>query len=85
LAKTPYQATALERVRRLDPLALGFPLPYLSPEDVVIHKLLAYRFRDRDDLEELLRAGVTLDERYVERWCDEWEIRDRWEELRRSR
>ena len=84
LAKTPYQVVAVQRARLLDPIALGFPLPYLSPEDVVIHKLLAYRFRDRDDLESLAKAGITLDEAYVQHWCDEWEIRDRWDEYRRS-
>ncbi len=85
LAKTPYQVTAIQRARLLDPVALGFALPYLAPEDVVIHKLLAYRFRDRDDLESLARAGVRIDEAYVTYWCDEWEIRDRWEEFRRSK
>jgi hypothetical protein len=85
LAKIPYQLAAVQRARLLDPIALGFALPYLSPEDVVIHKLLAYRFRDRDDLESLAKAGVALDEAYIEYWCREWEITDRWCEFRDSR
>ena len=85
LAKTPYQVVAIQRARLLDPVALGFPLPYLSPEDVVVHKLLAYRFRDRDDIESLAKAGVPLDEEYIRQWCAEWEISDRWEEFRGSR
>ena len=85
LAKIPYQVIAVERARLLDPIALGFALPYLSPEDVVIHKLLAYRFRDRDDLESLAKAGVALDEEYIEYWCRQWEISDRWREFCASR
>lgn len=85
LAKTPYQSAALQHVRHLDPLMLGVVIPYLAPEDVVVHKLLAYRFRDRDDLESLVRAGVHLDEQYIKHWCDEWGITDRWEELQRLR
>ena len=85
LAKTPYQVVAVQRARLLDAIALGFPLPYLSPEDVIVHKLLAYRFRDRDDIESLMKAGVALDEEYVRRWCAEWEISERWEEVRGTR
>lgn len=84
LAKIPYQVAAVQRARLLDPIALGFALPYLSPEDVVIHKLLAYRFRDRDDLESFAKAGVALDEEYVEYWCRQWEISDRWREFLRQ-
>lgn len=83
LAKTPYQSTAIRRARTLGAGSVAFP--YLAPEDVVVHKLLAYRFRGRDDLESLTRAAVKLDEAYVEHWCDVWEIRERWEELKRSR
>ena len=85
LAKTPYQSTAVARAAFVDVLSSGEPLPCLTAEDVVIHKLLASRHRDLDDLDSLAKAGVALDEDYVRRWCEEWEILDRWENYRRSR
>lgn len=85
LAKTPYQSTAIRRAALVDVLSSGELLPCLSPEDVVVHKLLASRHRDLDDLESLAKAGVALDEDYVRRWCEEWQILDRWEDYRRSR
>ena len=57
----------------------------LRDEFEALERAAAYRFRDRDDLESLAKAGVVLDERYIEHWCDEWEIRDRWEEFRRAK
>ena len=47
-------------------------------EDVLIHKLLAWRPRDRDDVRSILSVGHALDERYIERWADDWQVIDRW-------
>jgi len=33
----------------------------LTVEDVIIHKLIAWRLRDRDDVRSILEAGVSLD------------------------
>lgn len=74
VATVEYQRTALDR-------AVG---GVLTVEDVIIHKLIAWRPRDQDDVVSILRAGHTLDEAYVERWAREWEVLDRWEEARRS-
>lgn len=77
LVKTPYQEEALRRSRAgAEPGSLRF----LSPEDVVIHKLIAYRHRDRADIHEILLSGPPLDRAYVERWCEFWDILPRWEE-----
>lgn len=57
----------------------------LSVEDVIIHKLIAWRPRDRDDVASILRAGHPLDESYIDRWADDWDVEDRWNEARRSR
>jgi hypothetical protein len=53
----------------------------LAVEDVIVPKIFAYRYRDRDDIVEILRAGVPLDHSYLERWAREWEVLDRWQEL----
>lgn len=76
VACTPYQDLALER-------AFG---NVLTAEDVVIHKLLAWRARDRDDIGSILDSGVSLDEDYIRSVAAEWEVVDRWNEalLRRN-
>lgn len=75
LARVEYQRVALDRA--VDHL--------LTIEDVLIHKLIAWRARDQDDVLSILRAGHPLDEAYIERWAAEWEVSDRWQEARRSR
>ena len=83
LAKTPYQVVTAQRARLLDPIALGFPLPYLSPEDVVVHKLLAYRFRARDDVKSFAKADVPLDEEYIRTGAPSRRLAT-WEQFRSS-
>ncbi len=73
LAETDYQRQALDRAEG----------PFITVEDVIVHKLLAWRARDRDDIAEIFAGGVAIDENYVERWADEWQVRDRWEEAKR--
>jgi hypothetical protein len=67
-AQTDYQIEAIER-------AVG---GVLSVEDVLIHKLIAWRARDRDDIEQILVVGHDLDEAYLDRWVRAWEVEDRW-------
>lgn len=51
----------------------------LTVEDVIVHKLIAWRPRDRDDIRSILEAGVALDAAYLTRWIAEWELADRWQ------
>ena len=50
----------------------------LAVEDVIIHKLIAWRPRDRDDVRSILEAGVPLDQGYLGRWIEEWDATERW-------
>ena len=70
VAETAYQHEAIDR-------ATG---GVLTVEDVIVHKLLAWRPRDRDDISSILSAGPTLDSGYIERWAHEWDVTDRWGE-----
>lgn len=70
VAVVEYQAVALRR---------GQFTHYLTIEDVLIHKLLAWRLKDRDDIRSILAASSTYDEAYVAQWATEWEVLDRWE------
>jgi hypothetical protein len=72
-AQTDYQVEAFERARD----------GVLTVEDVIIHKLIAWRARDRDDIDQILAAGHVLDEAYLDRWIAAWQVEDRWREARR--
>lgn len=81
LAKTEYQRGALDRAVP-QRLALGATVPVLAPEDIIIHKLIAGRHTDIDDIERILAADSALDLVYLEQWIDAWDVRDRWEQIR---
>jgi len=70
IAGTPYQSLAIERA--VDHV--------LTVEDVLVHKLIAWRPRDRDDVRSILSTGLAFDEAYVEHWAREWGVEDRWRE-----
>jgi len=64
----------------------GVVLPVVSPEDLLVYKLVADRPQDRADIAAVLAtfaiAGRPIDWPYVERWCDVWDVRPRLERLR---
>lgn len=63
-----YQVTAL--ARSIDRV--------LAVEDVIIHKLIAWRPRDRDDIRSILEGDPQIDTAYLDEWIGEWELADRW-------
>ncbi|MCB1017710.1 MAG: hypothetical protein KDB10_21670 [Acidimicrobiales bacterium] len=75
LAETEYQRTALDRATT----------DAITVEDVIIHKLLAWRSRDIDDITDILTTDPALDEGYIDHWAHEWDVADRWAEVRRTR
>jgi hypothetical protein len=75
LPAVAYQQVALDRA--IDHV--------ITVEDVVVHKLIAWRPRDRNDILSILDAGHELDEEYIRRWALEWDVLDRWEEARAAR
>lgn len=72
LVETEYQRLAHDRA--IDGV--------LTVEDVIVHKLIAGRPRDLDDIESILAAGVEFDESYVVEHSTEWGVDDRWRALR---
>jgi len=72
-AQTDYQHTAIDRA--VDGI--------LTVEDVIIHKLIAWRARDRDDIAQILDARHVLDGGYIEEWAQAWQVEDRWLSARR--
>jgi len=67
LAESPFQEQILARRRReeLD----GFPVWFVSPEDLVLLKLLSHRPRDIADIGDILFTQGELDEDYMHDWA----------------
>jgi hypothetical protein len=76
VAVTEYQKLALER---------GLTAHVLTVEDVIVHKLIAWRPRDQRDIASILSVDQPIDERYVEHWAAEWDVLDRWRAARELR
>jgi hypothetical protein len=74
LAETDYQRSAMRRAVN----------GVLTVEDVIIHKLIAGRPRDIDDIQSILSTGRKIDESFVLENAQEWGVVDRWEEVRTS-
>jgi len=51
-------------------------------EDVLVHKLIAGRPRDLADIEDILASRPELDEAYVDRWVEYWDVGELWQQLR---
>lgn len=63
---SPYERQALERVRRIN--LEGIEVCFAGPEDVVIHKVIAGRPRDLEDVETILLKNLDLDKQYIKSW-----------------
>lgn len=72
LAETEYQRLAMERA--VDGV--------LTVEDVIIHKLIAGRARDLDDIRSILSTNITFDDAYVLSNALAWGVADRWSSVR---
>lgn len=65
LAGLPYEISALGRARQV--MIHGHPVRICSPEDLVIHKIISSRPRDREDVEGIFRQqGSNLDFVYMD-------------------
>lgn len=70
VARTEYQHLAIDRAED----------NRLTVEDVLVHKLIAWRPRDRDDVRSILSTGLAFDREFVDHWATEWAVEDRWRE-----
>ncbi len=65
IAGLPYEKTALGRAREI--VILGLSMRICSPEDLIIHKIVSERPRDREDVEGIFRQqGSNLDFVYLD-------------------
>lgn len=71
LAVSAYEREAMSRTRTAT--VGGAPVRFASPEDVVIHKIVAGRPRDIEDARAILAKSVSLDRDYIVRWLQAFE------------
>jgi Nucleotidyltransferase of unknown function (DUF6036) len=63
---TSYESEAIQRAVKVQ--TGGSAVSFATPEDLIIHKLVAGRPRDLEDVAGILLRHEQLDERYLERW-----------------
>lgn len=70
LGRTPFDQAALERRRRVKLFDLD--VWAVSPEDLILYKLVAHRYKDLGDAQAVVaRSHDRLDLDYLRRWADE--------------
>lgn len=68
---TSYETQAIRRAQKV-PME-GYPVRFASCEDVIIHKMIAARAIDLEDVRHMLiKNGGRLDYRYLRRWLAEF-------------
>jgi hypothetical protein len=66
-----YEEQALRRVRTVDLSGIG--VKFASLEDVIIHKVIAGRPRDWEDVRLLLVKNPDFDQQYIESWLQQFD------------
>lgn len=79
LLATDYQREALERKRRIE-VTEGQWYWVMLPEDLLIHKLIAWRHKDRGGIFRLLSIQRDLDWPYLRKWVDRFQLGERYRE-----
>lgn len=69
-AISPYEQQALRRTRAVT--MEGTPVAFAAPEDLVIHKIIAGRPRDLEDVRGILLKHPTLDMAYLRQWLGDY-------------
>ena len=68
---TPYEAQAIKKAKRV--LIADYPVKFASCEDVIIHKMVAGRAIDEEDIVGILaRNRDAIDFAYIEKWLSEF-------------
>jgi predicted nucleotidyltransferase len=71
----PYERQALERIKKVT--LAGYPVCFASCEDVIIHKMIAGRAIDEEDVKSMLiKQSGKIDLAYVKRWLEKFEEMD---------
>jgi hypothetical protein len=79
LAETEYQQSVMSR--RIRDTVNGFEAWIVTPEDLILLKLIAARPRDIGDIIDVLTMQLHLDEVYLRKWADHLGVRDKLESI----
>lgn len=83
IAESEFQHDLMRR--RIQHTVAGVPAWFVSPEDLILLKLIAGRQRDRADIDDLLLARSELDEAYLRRWAGPLGVEAKLDEVLASR
>ena len=68
---TPYEAQAIKNAKKV--LMDDYPVKFASCEDLIIHKMVAGRAIDEEDVASILGKNKdTIDFKYIEKWLSEF-------------
>ena len=82
VSQTEYEVGALARAHPVTVENLHFKT--MAVEDVVIHKLIANRYRDIADVESILSAKPHFDWVYMSHWFDVFDLSDRYRRIEQA-
>ena len=68
---TKYETQAIKRANPVK--MLNAYVNFASLEDVVIHKIIAGRTRDLEDVETILLKNPKYDEKYIKKWLNKFD------------
>ncbi|PSQ88963.1 MAG: hypothetical protein BRD45_04750 [Bacteroidetes bacterium QS_8_64_10] len=67
---SPYEQQAFERTQSVE--MSGTHVQFASPEDVIVHKIVAGRPRDLEDVRSILLKNPSVDQEYVRHWLTDF-------------
>jgi len=78
LAESDFLRSALARKKLVD--LDGRQTPLITPEDLIVLKLVAWRPKDQGDIDDLLLVVGSLDETYLREWAGRLHVREHLDE-----
>ncbi len=77
---TEYEARAIKRAKKVT--MDDYPVKFASPEDIIIHKMLAARAIDTEDVKNiLLKNEASINVEYIKKWLSEFSKLDEHKEI----
>jgi len=67
---SPYERQAMKRVQHVT--VNGVDVCFAGVEDIVIHKIIAGRPRDLEDVQSILLKNSEMDRKYIENWLTQF-------------
>ncbi len=77
IAGTPFEYSAIERAKTLS--IDDRDMLIVTPEDLIVYKLIAGRGHDYEAVGAILNTIPNLDAAYVQGWLDQFDMADRWQ------